>query len=94
MVPIIKKLMKNRFREKSHRFVSVKCRIAKERHEYGAVKTMIRSPGGYRPSAHSQTFNALNPSIVLKAVDGKCQVSSVGHVGKQGWQKGFKLMLG
>jgi hypothetical protein len=31
---------------------------------------------------------------VLIAVAGRIKVPLVGHVGKQGWQKGFKLMLG
>jgi len=56
---------------------------------------MIRSPGGYRPSAHSQTFNALMALVCRsKQALALIKVTLVGHVGKQGWQKGFKLVLG
>lgn len=40
------------------------CRIAETGSEYGAVKTMIRSPGCYLRSAHSQTLNALDTARV------------------------------
>ena len=56
---------------------------------------MIRSTGDYRSSAHSQTFNALKGVLLVLTAGGTLiMVPLVGHVGKQGWQKGFKLMLG
>jgi len=54
---------------------------------------MIRGPGGLVSSAHSQTFNVPEAKDVLRCGRSKnITVPLVGHVGKQGWQKGFKLV--
>jgi hypothetical protein len=69
------------------------CRIAKERRLWGG-RDMIRSIRRFDRLTHYQTLNALEPQAVLLTAWVCIKSPLVGHVGKQGWQKGFKLVLG
>jgi len=55
---------------------------------------MIRSIRRFDRLTHYQTLNALEPQAVLLTAWVCIKSPLVGHVGKQGWQKGFKLVLG
>jgi len=62
--------------------------------KYGAVETMIRSTGRFTVRLILKLSMRYTPFVALRCFDRqKLKVPLVGHVGKQGWQKGFKLVL-